>query len=320
MHTWRREQGFTLIELVVAMAIIAVLAGIAIVVYPKYVERARASDIVVKYDAARTRAGVALSQEPTAACAEIARRLGDDKLQDDYAELAYGFEALQGGYRPVLIVCARADRQGVLGVKVARAAHDILLKNGQVEKGAVLTDTLASFAVALTEPGKALCKIPLANPATACGDPASTPSTGPAQPQAGTATQGTQPPGSAKAQTPATPPSVRPIPRGLMAGTAPGAPWVSSSPPSFAVVPTTVTYPESEFVNMLSARSPDGKDAVTVTAIEVDPAKATAVRNPDGSWRLTFVNPYRQGAQTTMTVRVRNSAGENSSQVIVRGH
>ncbi len=54
----------------------------------------------------------------------------------------------------MLTVCAKVDAHGKLGVQVARGAHDTLAKVGRVEKGAVLTDTVISFALTLTDSAK----------------------------------------------------------------------------------------------------------------------------------------------------------------------
>jgi prepilin-type N-terminal cleavage/methylation domain-containing protein len=166
--------GFTMVELMFAIAVIAILAAIGTVAYQMYTERSRAADILVKYDGIRSGVGAEVAQASISNCADVAQRLGTSNLADEYARLGYGFEAVTGGYRPVLTICAKLDRNGPLGVKVAREAHDTLAKTARVEKGAVLTETLVSFAVPLTDSDKPVCTVAPANPTTACGDPAPT--------------------------------------------------------------------------------------------------------------------------------------------------
>lgn len=168
-------RGFTLLEIVIVVAVIAVLSVVGLVGYQKYVERARSADILVKYDAIRAGVGADIAQGSIGKCSDVVQRLGDANLAGDYARLSYGFEAVAGGYRPVLTVCAKADQHGSVGVAVVREAHDILAKNGRMEKGAVLTQTVASFSAPLTDTGKSVCTTPYGSVLTACGDPIAVP-------------------------------------------------------------------------------------------------------------------------------------------------
>lgn len=151
-----RRNGFTLIEILVALAIIGILGLVAVVGYQQYISRARAADIVVKYDAIRSGIGSQVSGDPTGDCNAQAKRFSDANLADDYARLAYDFQPTPGGFRPVLTVCAKAD-QGQFGVKVARGAHETLSQTGSVEAGAVVSDTAVSFALPLTSGSRATC-------------------------------------------------------------------------------------------------------------------------------------------------------------------
>lgn len=159
MGQYSTRHGFTLIELLIAILIVGILATLGVWGYQEYSVRARGADIITKYDALRTGVQARASKGKTDDCAQLARDFDTQNLADQYAALAYGFEAVVGGYRPVLIVCAKATKHGVLGVKVARAAHDTLAKTGTSEPGAVLTDTLVSFALPLTSDNQPLCKM-----------------------------------------------------------------------------------------------------------------------------------------------------------------
>jgi len=195
MQRAKRWRGFTLLELLFAVAIVGILIAIAYPVYRDYQARARASDIVVKYDALKEAIAADLTQGPMNSCAELVTRVSQGNLQDVYAELAIGFEQGTDGYRAVFAVCADEAHQGVGGVAVARAAHDVFAKSNRVEKGAVLGNTLVSFAVPLTRADTVACRSAPANPAAQCG--------GGSAPQPATGVQGpTVQPKPVAAQTP----------------------------------------------------------------------------------------------------------------------
>jgi prepilin-type N-terminal cleavage/methylation domain-containing protein len=178
--THRPCLGFTIIELLVTMAVVAILAAVAVPVYQNYIVRAKSADILVQFDAARTRTGTALISAPkNGRCADVANALGSTSIPDNYARLAYAFEAVGSNvgpsYRPVLTVCASAARHGVLGVRVARAAYDELSKQGVAEPGPVLTDSVVSFSLRLSEASRAICTVPVGGAYTPCGDPVAVP-------------------------------------------------------------------------------------------------------------------------------------------------
>ena len=160
MKQARQQQGgFTLIEILTVAAIVGILGAIAVAAYLKYTEKARGADIVVKYDAIRTNvlAKTASAQGTEEDCAKLAAAFGTANLADEYATLAYGFEAVQDGFRPVLTVCAKPD-PNVQGVKASRGASETLMTNGVVEQGAVISDSVVSFALRLTQDDRPHCK------------------------------------------------------------------------------------------------------------------------------------------------------------------
>jgi prepilin-type N-terminal cleavage/methylation domain-containing protein len=174
------RSGFTLLELLFVVAIAGVIAAIAIPLYRDYTIKAHAADLLVKYDGARSGAGANIAGDTVISeCDEVLKRFKAPTIDDDYARIAYAFEAVNdgkdSGYRPVLTMCARAANQGEQAVKVTRAAHDELAKNTTIESGAVLTDTVVSFALPLTDPKRVVCRVPVGGPFTACGDPVAVP-------------------------------------------------------------------------------------------------------------------------------------------------
>jgi len=75
-----------------------------------------------------------------------------------------------------LTVCAKAANHGAQGVKVARAAHDEFAKNMPIEAGAVLSDSVVSFALPLTDTKRVVCSQAPPASGSSCGDPVAAPS------------------------------------------------------------------------------------------------------------------------------------------------
>jgi prepilin-type N-terminal cleavage/methylation domain-containing protein len=169
--------GFTILEVLTAVAIIGILAAIAVTAYEHYAVRARGTDVITKYDALRVGVHARAQQKLQPDCAALVATWDRVNLVDAYTRLEYGFQAVPGGYRPVLAVCSQVERHGTLGVKVARGVHQTMLSNGVVEKDAVLTDSVVSFAMRLTEGDAPICQKANTPAAQVCGG-VSSPSAG----------------------------------------------------------------------------------------------------------------------------------------------
>ncbi|WP_432472384.1 pilin [Amphritea sp. HPY] len=69
INTTKKQQGFTLIELMIVVAIIGILAAIALPAYQNYTNKAKFSEVVVATSAVKTAFEVAYAEEGTIASA-----------------------------------------------------------------------------------------------------------------------------------------------------------------------------------------------------------------------------------------------------------
>jgi len=188
INTSRFQPGFTLLEMLAVISIVALLAAVAIPVYRDYTDRARSAEIIARYDALRTGAASSINTGQIENCSDLVNSIGQANLGEDYAELALGFEAVSGGagggisgWRPVLTVCASNDQQGGAAVRIAHAALEELSNQHRVESGAVVSDAIVSFSLPLTLGNEAVCRIA---PSTSVGGCAVSSQQTPPQPAA----------------------------------------------------------------------------------------------------------------------------------------
>jgi prepilin-type N-terminal cleavage/methylation domain-containing protein len=152
-------RGFTLIEVLVVIGIVALLAQVALTAYSNYVARARAADIELAFDQMRTRTAVLVrGGANTESCASLVQQIQPEQVKSEYASLDIAFESVAGGFTPTMRVCATRAAFGGRGVDVTREAHHLLSRVTTMGKGAVVGDTAVSFAVPLAD-GALACKI-----------------------------------------------------------------------------------------------------------------------------------------------------------------
>lgn len=180
-----RKTGFTLLELMFTIAIVALLGAVAVPTYDYFLRKSQASEVLLSYDALRESIQAELALGAVSDCSTLADRTRVS-LGHDYVDLSLVLETsgsqTDAGYHPALHVCASNDCQGIEGVSIANALHDEFSLTGSISPGAVLTESIVSFSVPIGSANQAACMIaPQAVTAvTPCGPGATIP---PTQPQ-----------------------------------------------------------------------------------------------------------------------------------------
>lgn len=155
----KAARGFTVIEILVVVAVIAILGAVAVVGYNRYVAKSQSSELALKYDAVRTNVAVAhKAGHVQEQCSVVVGNVNPANLRSDYAAMDVAFEAVPGGFTPAMRFCATTSTHGSRGVEVAREAHTLLSRSAAVGKGAVIGETAVSFSVCLAD-GAVLCKV-----------------------------------------------------------------------------------------------------------------------------------------------------------------
>lgn len=125
-----RSRGFTVLEILIGLAIVAILVAVALPAYQHFMAKAKASEIIAIYDEAREyvateMAGAALS------CHQIEMLNRDHPFNNPHAMLSFRDEALDKGNPAagtglVLTVIAMKPNHGQEGLDIAREMHEVM--------------------------------------------------------------------------------------------------------------------------------------------------------------------------------------------------
>jgi prepilin-type N-terminal cleavage/methylation domain-containing protein len=147
----RNSHGFTLLELMVVVSIIAIIAGMAVAGYQYYTEKAAGTELIEQYDALRGQVVADAQSLGIDPCVDPPQSLiPKQALYNEHAELAI-FKVDLGNSKPlVLQINASVAAEGKHNVAIARAAHDVLNRSNVIVPGAVVNDSAVSFLALLT--------------------------------------------------------------------------------------------------------------------------------------------------------------------------
>jgi prepilin-type N-terminal cleavage/methylation domain-containing protein len=153
-------RGFTLIELMMAIAIIGILASIAVPAYDAYVARAKASQIVQEVGEFRSRFASVAGQPayikngvPMCPVVVLVKDLGLGSAKNPYVDYIFGEGSVGDGRHGMFVMIKGAANApaGAQSVAVAREALHTLRNAGLVFGNPRVFDSLVLFNVRLTE-------------------------------------------------------------------------------------------------------------------------------------------------------------------------
>ncbi len=168
----RRGRVAALLDLAFLFAALTILAALAYPIGGHFVEKARAKDVLRKYEAVREDLAEKLGGASPESCDEVRALVEEARLHDDRLVLGVGFAQVtlggKRGYRPVFSVCGATGTADALGV--ARAAQRIFSAAHRLEPGGLVRDSMVSFAAPLGPSDHVVCSVPPQRPARLCTD------------------------------------------------------------------------------------------------------------------------------------------------------
>lgn len=159
----KSDEGFTLVEILVAMAILAIVATLAVPIYQNYITGAETIDAINALEATELEVRApAVPREGPVICDNTLVNAAN--LSSNYLDLSIGSTAnnlvdYSKGFAATLNVNAALNKEGARGVGVGRAFYEELKNNrpSQLVSGATITDSVVSFSILLSVPGEHFC-------------------------------------------------------------------------------------------------------------------------------------------------------------------
>ena len=92
----KQQKGFTLIELMIVIAIIGILAAVAVPQYGQYTKRAKFADVIASTNSIKTAVSLCYQETNTIEVCSSGEYPGIGKISGDSSEVLYAGEASKG--------------------------------------------------------------------------------------------------------------------------------------------------------------------------------------------------------------------------------
>ncbi|MCB1647110.1 MAG: prepilin-type N-terminal cleavage/methylation domain-containing protein, partial [Pseudomonadales bacterium] len=154
--------GFTIMEMLIAVGILAIVATVSVGVYVGYLRSAESVDSLATISVLKQRVAVLTgANQGLITCDDSMVKPGD--LDNPYLDMNISPVAIDAadpskGYTTGAAITARVDQHGTEGVLVAKTLLEELQGQNAAVKDITVSDTVTSFVVLLSEPGKPICK------------------------------------------------------------------------------------------------------------------------------------------------------------------